>query len=215
MNIGIIFDMDGVLVESEQFYFKRRLAFLDKKKVKPGSAKLTDHVGKTDLGIWQTLVPQDEQLRHDLRQEYLVYRETKPIDYQAALRPGVPQLLKILKQKDFKIGLASSSARKEIDRMLEENQLADYFDYVISGEDLAESKPNPEIYLLSKQALACEEYIAVEDSTLGIKASKAAEIFTVALVQDFPVDQEEADYVIQDLQELLELPQVAKALSPI
>lgn len=61
----------------------------------------------------------------------------------------------------------------------------DYFSYTISGEEVKESKPNPEIYLVSQEVLKCDDYLAIEDSPLGIAAAKAAGIYTVALQQDF------------------------------
>lgn len=205
MSKGVIFDMDGVLVESEQFYFHRRIQFFEEKGIVPGSADLLDHVGKTDQGIWEMLIPKDRQLRNSLHEEYKAYRDNHPIDYSQALRPEVPQVLATLKKQGIKIGLASSSARKEINHMLEETGLASFFDYVISGEELMESKPNPEIYLKAAAELGCEEYLAVEDSVLGIRAGKAANLYTVALKQNYPVDQSEADVVITDLREIINM----------
>ena len=85
-----------------------------------------------------------------------------------------------------------------------------YFSYTISGEELKESKPNPEIYLISRDALACDDCLAVEDSTLGIAAAKAAGIYTVALKQGFFMDQSKADIIINELTELVTLPQVTR-----
>ena len=205
MSKRVIFDMDGVLEESEQFYIHRRIQFFEEKGIVPGSADLLDHVGKTDQGIWEMLIPKDRQLRNSLHEEYKAYRDNHPIDYSQALRPEVPQVLATLKKQGIKIGLASSSARKEINHMLEETGLASFFDYVISGEELMESKPNPEIYLKAAAELGCEEYLAVEDSVLGIRAGKAANLYTVALKQNYPVDQSEADVVITDLREIINM----------
>lgn len=206
MTIGVIFDMDGVLVESEEFYFQRRMDFFKEKGLTPGSQSLLDFVGKTDQGIWEMLVPQDAVLRQRLKQEYLEYRETHPIDYPKALRSGTKEVLQQLVDQQIPIGLASSSARFEIQRMLAANQLAWAFSYVISGEDLAESKPHPEIYQKAMTALACERYVAVEDSPLGIQSATAAGAYTVALAQSFPLDQSGADIIISDIRELCQLP---------
>lgn len=205
MTTGVIFDMDGVLVESEQFYYRRRLTFFKEKSLTPGSDRLTDHVGKTDQGIWEMLIPEDPILRTQLHQEYRNYRENHPINYPEALRSEVREILETLKQKNIPIGLASSSARKEIEAMLTATGLKDYFDFVISGEELAESKPHPQIYLIAAANLGCDHYIAVEDSPLGIQAAKAANLYTAALAQEYPLDQSEADIVINDLRELLPL----------
>lgn len=206
LKIGVIFDMDGVLVDSESFYLQRRLNFLQKKGLKPGSSNLLDYVGKTDQGIWEVLVPDDEALRSKLHKEYLPYREEHPIDYIEALNDDVNKILTILKEKNIPIGLASSAAIFEIEKMMRATNLSNYFDYVISGESFKESKPNPEIYLKAMAELGCETYIAVEDSPIGIKAAKASGAYTVALAQRYPLNQQEADIVIENLIQLLELP---------
>lgn len=206
LKIGVIFDMDGVLVDSESFYLQRRLNFLQKKGLKPGSSNLLDYVGKTDQGIWEVLVPDDEALRSKLHKEYLPYREEHPIDYIEALNDDVKKILTMLKEKNIPIGLASSAATFEIEKMMRATNLSNYFDYVISGESLKESKPNPEIYLKAMAELGCETYIAVEDSPIGIKAAKASGAYTVALAQRYPLNQQEADIVIENLIQLLELP---------
>lgn len=206
MKIGVIFDMDGVLVETEEFYFERRMNFFKERGLTPGSTDLLDYVGKTDQNIWRMLVPDDEAQRETLRAAYLSYRESHPIDYRKALRPGTCAVLAQLQAASIPIGLASSSARSEIQRMLRSNDLEAAFDYVISGEELAESKPNPEIYLKAIKALGCDQSIAVEDSPLGIKAGKASGAYTVALAQRFPLDQREADVIIDNLEELLTVP---------
>ena len=205
MSKGVIFDMDGVLVESEEFYYQRRIRFFEEKGIVPGSDNLLDHVGKTDRGIWEMLIPHDSHLRQALHEEYKTYREAHPIDYPDALRKEVPEVLGALKEQNIKVGLASSSARKEINQMLSATGLASAFDYVLSGEELKESKPNPEIYLKTASALGCADYLAVEDSVLGIRSAKAAGLYTVALKQSYPVDQSEADIVITDLRTLLNM----------
>ena len=122
----------------------------------------------------------------------------------------MPSVLEQLRVENIAIGLASSSPRKEIDQMLSDCKLKRYFSYTISGEELKESKPNPEIYLISRDALACDDCLAVEDSTLGIASAKAAGIYTVALKQGFFMDQSKADIIINELTELVTLPQVTR-----
>ncbi len=56
MNLGMIFDMDGVLIDSENFYFDRRMQFFKEKNILPGSTNKLDFVGLTENGIWEVLV---------------------------------------------------------------------------------------------------------------------------------------------------------------
>jgi len=206
MKKAVVFDMDGVLIDSEKYYFQRRMNFFKAIGVIPGSTDLLDYVGKTEANTWRVLVPDDEQRRKQLQKEYYSYRAAHPLDFQKALRKEVPTVLQTLQERAIKIGLASSSPRQEIERMLKECQLTHYFSYVISGEELSESKPHPEIYLLSMKHMACDSYVAVEDSPLGIASAKAAGMYTVALAQEFPIDQNQADLQIEQLQQLLTLP---------
>lgn len=205
MNLAVIFDMDGVLIDSESFYFERRINFFIENNLTPGSLNKLDYVGKTDYGIWKTLVPENEGKRAQLKKAYSTYRKNHPIDFTKALRNGVKELLAELKSDNIKIALASSSPRCEIDEMLAQNQLSMYFDFVISGEELTESKPHPQIYVISEKELQCARAFAVEDSPLGIASAKAAGLYTIALKQEYPLDQRKADTIITDLLELKDI----------
>lgn len=210
MKKAVIFDMDGVLIDSEPFYFQRRMDFFKEKGIRPGSNKFEDYVGNSEKQTWELLVSENASKRNVLHQEYLEYKKHHGIDFTKALRSSVPHVLSKLKENGVSIGLASSSPRNEIDKMLADCQLKKYFSFTISGEEVKESKPNPEIYLISREALKCDDCFAVEDSTLGIASAKAAGIFTVALKQAFPMDQQAADIIIDELGDFLELPQVIK-----
>lgn len=210
MRKAVIFDMDGVLIDSEPFYFKRRMDFFRSKGIQPGSDKFEDYVGNSEKQTWEMLIPEDEITRDRLHREYLHYKQRHGIDFSKAIRESVPSVLEQLRVENIAIGLASSSPRKEIDQMLSDCKLERYFSYTISGEELKESKPNPEIYLISRDALACDDCLAVEDSTLGIAAAKVAGIYTVALKQGFFMDQSKADIIINELTELVTLPQVTR-----
>ena len=60
---AVIFDMDGVLIDSEKFYFNRRMKYFDEIGIEPASRKLIDFVGLSDSMIWEKLVPKDEEKR--------------------------------------------------------------------------------------------------------------------------------------------------------
>ncbi|HGF7712518.1 TPA: HAD family hydrolase [Enterococcus faecium] len=204
MSLGVIFDMDGVLVDSESFYFERRMNFFKEKNLTPGSANRLDYVGLTENDIWEVLASSRED-RNKLRKEYHEYRDKHPIDFSKALRNKAKEVLLFLKKEKIKVALASSSPKKEINEMLMQNTLMSYFDFIISGEDLSKSKPHPEIYQIAIAALDCDHYIAVEDSPVGIQAAKSAGLYTLALKQDFPLNQTQADIVIENITDVIKI----------
>ena len=89
---------------------------------------------------------------------------------------GIEALLKDLKLNHFQIALASSSSYVFIDSILDKIGIRDYFDYILSGEDLANSKPAPDIFLEAAKGLGClpHQCIVIEDSNNGVAAAKAA-----------------------------------------
>ncbi|NSB12697.1 HAD family hydrolase [Clostridium beijerinckii] len=204
MKQAVIFDMDGVLVDTESFYFKRRMKFFDDLKIEPATRKIEDFIGSTNGMIWEMLVPDDEK-RNILKEEYLKYCKEHEVCFQEILNPSVKEVIRELKDRNIKIAIASSSERKEILRMVEECGIASCIDFVISGEECTQSKPDPEIYIRAIKALELleTEVLAVEDSALGIRAAKAAGLTVVALApRDYYIDQSEADYKVNDLIEI-------------
>ncbi|GMA44071.1 hypothetical protein GCM10025853_15280 [Tetragenococcus halophilus subsp. halophilus DSM 20339] len=97
MYNSVIFDMDGVLIDSERFYFDRRMKYFDSIQMEPASRDIEDYVGSTEEDTWQKLV-QDEQLRKELRREYVLFRQENPIDLQQALRTEAPRVIQELKK---------------------------------------------------------------------------------------------------------------------
>ncbi|MFV0559063.1 MAG: HAD family hydrolase [Enterococcus sp.] len=199
---SIIFDMDGVLIDSEVFYFQRRMNFFDLKRIEPGSRNIKDYVGSSNANTWKQLVPDSVELRQKLHKEYSVYRAIHDIHFPDVLRPEVRSVLKALKDAGKKIAIASSSPKHDIERMISECELGAYFDFVISGDELKETKPHPEIYQVSAAKLG-GRCLAVEDSIVGIQAAKAAGLYTLALKQSFFIDQSQADGQLTNLKELL------------
>ncbi|GEL89842.1 HAD family hydrolase [Pediococcus parvulus] len=207
MKQGVIFDMDGVLVNTETAYLDRRLNFFREKGIQPGSENLSDYLGASNQHIWEVLVPNDLDQRRLLEKEYLQYRVKHPIDYTKVLNKGVRGLLCYLQQMDFAIALASAGELNEINRMLKECELGYYFDVVLSGETISRNKPDPMIYkmALKKLGLPASDCIVVEDSVTGIKAAKSADLETWALKpKSYRIDQSYADQVVNSLEELLQ-----------
>lgn len=203
----VIFDMDGVIFDSEAMYMKNLIAFhkihqidvtIDdyKKVIGVDSKKFRDIV----FSWWNNKVSKEQfnQLLDD-------YYAIEVIDYKQIINPHVKELLDYLKENNYKIALASSSSEQLIHKALTSSRLIKYFDLIISGNAFQESKPNPEIYLyiINKFHSSKSETLIIEDSSPGIQAAINAEIDVIALKDNkFDMDQSHAQALIDDLLEV-------------
>lgn len=190
--------MDGVLVDTEQFYAQRREDFFSNHKISIRHMNHSDFIGGNMREIWPQILGLDfdQEEAAVLHAAYLKAKDCNPLPYKDLLFPDVKAVLEVLQADHYKIGLASSSAMCDIDEMLRIHDLRPYFQSVFSGNDLKATKPHPEIYQLSMQALDVkpEETLIIEDSQKGIAAGKAAGA-TVWAIKDtrFGMDQSAAD----------------------
>lgn len=203
---GVLFDMDGVLVDTEFFYEKRRRAYLEEQGFSYPEGVCC--IGSNEKAIWRTLFPEDSLLREKMRRGYQAYRRMHPTPYRELCDDSLPGLFLDLRTRGMKIAIASSSEKKEITRFLDETGWEELIDFVISGEDCSAHKPDPEIYLRAMEAigLSAETSVAVEDSTMGITAAKRAGLFVFALRprHDEAIDQQDADVRLNRLRDLLD-----------
>ncbi len=200
---GVIFDMDGVLVDSEPFYHSQRLEYLRRMDYTPAS---TIHlVGSNEPEVWEALVPGDQQMKEELLMGYHAFRRLHPTPYQQLLNPGAVDLLSELKRRGLKTAIASSSVRESVVRMIDSTGISSMIDYFISGEDCSAYKPDPEVYQRALEALGLfpDEAFAVEDSPSGISAAINAGMKVYALY-GAGLDQCRATAVVNMLKELLE-----------
>ncbi len=201
---AIIFDMDGVLIDSETYYFK---CFLEMMKNDGKEVDVEDFkkiVGKShndSLAMVGEYYDENFDGEEFLKKFDKTYRE-KGFNYKDILFPYVTPLLNELKNRGYRLAVASSSYKKVIETALNECEIKDYFEVISSGEDFEESKPNPEIYLTTAKKLGLnpEECLAVEDSSYGIKAAKLAGMKVVAKKDyEFNINQDRADFILNDL----------------
>lgn len=209
--LAVIFDMDGVLIDSELFYLQRFHREIVKSCPWITREDLYPIVGmdneQTRLLIHRLAhkAPEDSAFDAELEQ---IYGHGDELYFPKVLYPEVPKVLQDLKDHGFQLALASSSPKKAIRKMLEECNLADYFSSVISGDEFRQSKPNPEIYQKTMEVLARrpEECLIVEDSTYGVEAGVSAGARVAARIDTrFPFDQSKASYFIHSLEDLREI----------
>ena len=204
---AVIFDMDGVLVDSEPIHaavFDRILA--DEGFDYPPEEVLQDGLGRTfpsQMGELIIRLGLDKPLEHyaSLFEEGILRR----LSQEAVPTPGAARLLDELRARGYKLGLASSSAGGIVHGTLAILGFRDRFEVVVSGEMAAASKPAPDIFLLAAEKLRVQpqECLVVEDSPRGVEGAKKAGMFVVA-VRTGPVPESEiadADRVISSLDE--------------
>ena len=205
MYKGIIFDMDGVLADTEGYYTARRLEYLG--RMGYSWQDDADFTGSNEKALWEIMVPHDPELRQELKLGYRAYRKLHPVPFQNLLDPQVKPLFQALKKQGLKIGIASSSDTKAIAALVQVAEVGELVDSRISGEQCKAHKPDPEIYLRSLEALGLTagEALAVEDSPTGILSAKRAGLTVLALRPRHgePLDQSAASSVIDQLNDIL------------
>lgn len=201
---AVIFDMDGVLADTEWFYRARRARFLEQHGL---SEDGFDFTGSNEKAIWEALVPNDPVWRQELLLAYRAYRREHPAPYRELADPTIKVLLQILKQQGVRVGIASSSDQEAIKTLVRAAEVEDLVDCIVSGEECSAHKPDPAIYLWAMEQLGvtAEEAIAVEDSTAGIASAKAAGLRVCALLPRHgeQIDQSAATVRIARLTDVL------------
>lgn len=207
---AVIFDMDGVLVDSEPVYQEATINVLDSLNIKATQDDLLKLAGGSSLHFNKFIqdVSKGSISCEDFNKVCDQYYLDNPVKYEKIMFPHVRETLDYLKDKGYILALASSSKEYEIDNVLKRCGLKDYFKLIISGEVFKESKPNPEIYLtcIKKLNLEAKECVAIEDSEYGIEAAKKAGLICIAKRDDrFNYDQSKADYFIDDHDEIKDI----------
>jgi beta-phosphoglucomutase len=199
---AVIFDMDGVIVDSHPIHKKAWRRFLD---------SVGKEVPEEDLDFILDGRKKEDILRHFLgdlsseeihrlgHEKELLFRE----EARAQLRPveGVEQLLNSLSRANIKLGVASSGSDSRVNFVLRQLHLLEYFSAIVAGDEVSAGKPDPAIFRLTSQKLdvAPNEILVFEDSVSGVKAARAAGMRCVGLAESSRAEilmEAGADHVI-------------------
>ena len=182
----MIFDLDGLLADTEQLHCQAYQLALAEQGVDLDESEYAEHWVRNGLGIvdWLTL--------HRLDLDPLAVRLRKSQHYlellATSLRPmdGALELLHALQGK-LRVALASSSYRDAIDGVLAGLQIAQYFEAIVSGMDVARVKPAPDIFLQTASELGVEpcECLVLEDAEKGVVAAHLAGMRCIAVPNDY------------------------------
>lgn len=206
---AVLFDMDGVIVDTEPLHRKAYFQLFDDLEIEVSEELYTSFTGSSTKKVCNTLI-ENYQLSHSHEELAIVKRKYfKDYFYNDAdfnLLPGVKSLIENYFENDIKLVLASSASMITIDMVFEKFDLEKYFIGKISGADLKESKPHPEIFLIAAEIAkeSKENCMVIEDSTNGIIAAHSAGIFCTAYKSEHSVGQnyEKANLVISDFSEI-------------
>jgi HAD superfamily hydrolase (TIGR01509 family) len=205
---AVIFDMDGVIVDTEPRH-ERAFHEVVSEIGMTGrhSLRFEDYVGRTDRILWEDFVNAHQPA--ESLDDLLSMKRRKVVDIIRAERPlfvGVPDLVRDL-AATVPLALASGSERPIVDEVLALDGLKDYFKVAVSGSEIVNGKPEPDIFLTTAGLLGVPsaECVVVEDSRPGVTAARAAGMRVIAITNTHPAaDLGEATLVVTGCNELRE-----------
>ena len=207
MKKAILFDMDGVLLDTEPVYAEGLQAALNENGISVPLRELYSLAG-LEVGEKIEAVAHARGILPDTEKIVREYRAAQQIrlrDFSQLLKPGAKELLQTLRSRGCRLALCSNSTASRIAAVFRDTGLGDFFDIVIQGDQVRRRKPDPEIYRLAIQELSisAESCAAVEDSVFGIRAAKAAGLQTIAVLDSrFPYINGSADRTVRSLRQV-------------
>ncbi len=205
----VIFDMDGVIVDTEPVHSYAYFQHFSELNIDVSKDMFTSFMGNSTRNTFQKLkelFPIDLEVEDLIQRKRTIFNDAFDNKEDLYLIEGVEKLIKDLHGNGMQLIVASSAAKMTIDRVFKRFNLHQYFSHIVSGEDFPNSKPHPAIFefAASLSIASKENCIVIEDSTNGIIAAKAAGIFCIGYnsenskLQDLSL----ADVVINHFDEL-------------
>ncbi|MBQ6612537.1 MAG: HAD family phosphatase [Alistipes sp.] len=216
---GLLFDMDGVLVNNLDIHRQAFAEFFRRYGVERTFDELNRHFGRGNDDIMGDLMPREIVERVGIRelgnQKEAIYREI----YAPIITPqaGLVDFLAKSNEHGLLCAVGSSGFKANVDFVLDKCDIRQYFQATVAGDEVTRCKPDPEIYLTAAKHLGIEakECIVFEDAEAGIEAGKRAGMKVIALATTFDrsfLETTEADYIIDDFRGL-EIKQLEELLN--
>ncbi|MBE6052120.1 MAG: HAD family phosphatase [Clostridium sp.] len=206
---AVIFDMDGVIFDTEKFYLKFWTKVFDEygyKMTKEIYIPLMGTGRKNVKNVFRKTfgddLPVDEMY---IRKDELLF---KAIDNnEVPLKLGATDLLTYLKQNGYKIALATSAKRDRVTKQLKDNNMTSMFDTIVCGDDVINSKPDPEIFLkaAARVNVSPENCVVIEDSLAGIKGANKGNMLGFHVEDLKKADDEVIKYSTKTFKNLVEI----------
>lgn len=205
---AFIFDMDGVIIDSEPIHFDVDVQTMKHFGKAITKEELEKFVGMTNPEMWK-VIKEDYQLQQTVA-EIIEHQLSSKITLLQGIQiepiEGIRDLLTSLKNNQIPIGIASSSPRIFIEEVLKKFDLSSYFDCVVSGEEVNQGKPAPDVYMEAASLLGVDpkDCVVVEDAKHGVAAAKAAGMTCFGYVNENSGHQDlsKADFIIHAISEI-------------
>jgi HAD superfamily hydrolase (TIGR01509 family) len=206
---AVIFDLDGVLADSEPWWNQ-----IDAKLLSEYGVKYQGEYHREVLGVSYPIAIEFYKKKFGISAptgEMMKRREKIATEFFAdrvGLFPSTKEVLEQLRQMNLRLAVATSSVSASARPFLDRHQLTPFFDVIVAGDEIERGKPEPDIYLRAAENLgvASDECLVIEDSLSGIAAAKAAKMRVAAIPDRRFVDpreyEKEADYLLNDLSEI-------------
>ena len=203
MPAAVIFDMDGVLLDSEPLHYEAVRQILQEQGVEFPLEDYFRYLGTTLTSTWDDLCG-----RYPIHMPFEQFETRYNADVLAQYEAGAPliagamELVQQLSEAGIPIAVASSSHRQWVEAALNGVGLRQYFDQTTAGDEVSEGKPSPEIYLkaAAKLGFAPEDCIAIEDAPAGVESAAAAGMRVVLVRSELTTDLNlTSDWEVDDL----------------
>ena len=191
---AVIFDMDGVTFDTEKVYLDIWIEVFEKYGYKMTKELYVNVMGTGRKNVIKTFL---ENFGDDLPIEKMYEEKDNQLFYiienqGIPLKEGVKELFSMLKEKNYKIALATSAKRERVEKQIKDKWLKESFDAIVCGDDVEKGKPSPDIFLKAAKKIDVEpeNCFVVEDSPAGIKAAFSGGMKGIH-VEDLKVADEE------------------------
>ena len=205
----VIFDMDGVIVDTEPVHRFAYFQHFSELNIDVSEELFTSFTGNSTRNVFQrvnTIFNLNADVEELILRKRTIFNDAFDHKEDLELLEGVKKLIKNLHENGVELILASSASKVTIDRVFRRFGLHPYFSNIVSGEDFPKSKPHPAIFefAASLSKAPKENCIVIEDSTNGVLAAKAAGIYCVGYnsIHSKLQDLSKADKIVNHFNEL-------------
>lgn len=212
---AVIFDMDGIMIDSEPLWEKTERILLARRNIDYSPDYRDKIVGLNQRDSGRLLVDTfdlEETVEEIINERISIL--TSIYEKELELIPALVPLLKRLGEEGYRLAVASSSPLRVVSFVLDMFSLRDHFLAVVSGDSVANGKPHPDIYVHTAETLGTTpaECVAIEDSINGLRSAKGAGMYCIAVPDKrlAPAQFKDADVILDSLREIT--PETIKSL---